>query len=101
MSSGSATGPPCGPTWIGARITWAKAARLIERLPLPIGRRRTRPFAIIRYGGGQMIKCPECLGVGRVEDEYEVGGYTPDRWMEVRVQEVECPRCGGWGEVEE
>lgn len=59
------------------------------------------PFAIIRYGGGMMIKCPECLGVGRVEEEYEVGGYSPDRWMEVRVQEVECPRCGGWGEVEE
>ena len=48
-----------------------------------------------------MIKCPECMGVGRVEEEYEVGGYSPDRWMEIRVQEVECPCCGGWGEVEE
>tara|TARA_R100000234_G_scaffold114823_1_gene90285 strand:- start:811 stop:948 length:138 start_codon:yes stop_codon:yes gene_type:complete len=45
------------------------------------------------------------MGVGRVEEEYEVGGYSPDRWMEIRVQEVECPRCRGWGallgEVEE
>ena len=52
-----------------------------------------------------MIKWPEGMGGGRVEEEYEVGGYTPDRWMEVRVQEVECPRCRGWGallgEVEE
>tara|TARA_Y100000593_G_scaffold67692_1_gene124446 strand:- start:262 stop:420 length:159 start_codon:yes stop_codon:yes gene_type:complete len=52
-----------------------------------------------------MIECPKCLGVGRVEEEYEVGGYSPDRWMEIRVQDVECPRCRGWGallsEVEE
>ena len=45
--------------------------------------------------------CPDCEGAGRVEKEYEVGGYKPDRWMEVRVRIVECESCGGWGEVEE
>ncbi len=46
-----------------------------------------------------MIVCPECNGDGWVEDEYSVGGYTPDRWMEIRAQKVECEVCGGWGEV--
>jgi uncharacterized protein YbaR (Trm112 family) len=46
-----------------------------------------------------IIVCPECNGDGWVEDEYSVGGYTPDRWMEIRAQKVECEVCGGWGEV--
>ena len=46
-----------------------------------------------------MIVCSECNGDGWVENEYSVGGYTPDRWMEIRAQEVECEVCGGWGEV--
>ena len=45
------------------------------------------------------IECPECYGIGRVEDEQQVGGHTPDPWTEVRVKWVECERCGGWGEV--
>lgn len=45
------------------------------------------------------VQCPECLGVGSVEEEYEVGGYSPDRWMEIRVRDVECWRCNGRGEV--
>ena len=48
-----------------------------------------------------MKQCPMCLGDGRVEQEYTVGGYTPDRWMEIRVRMVECEKCGGWGEVED
>jgi len=42
--------------------------------------------------------CADCAGTGRVEQEFEVGGYG---WMEVRVRIVECESCGGWGEVEE
>ena len=48
-----------------------------------------------------MIECPECFGKGRVEEEYQVGGYTPDRWTDIRERNIECPRCSGWGEVEE
>ena len=47
-----------------------------------------------------MKQCPMCLGDGRVEQEYTVGGYTPDRWMEIRVKMVECEKCCGWGEIE-
>ena len=45
------------------------------------------------------IECPDCGGIGRVEDEYQVGGYGPDPWVEVRVKWVECETCGGWGEI--
>ena len=45
------------------------------------------------------IECPECGGIGRVEDEYQTGGHSPDPWTEVRVKWVECERCGGWGEI--
>ena len=48
----------------------------------------------------EVKQCPMCLGDGRVEQEYTVGGYTPDRWMEIRVKMVECEKCGGWGEIE-
>ena len=47
------------------------------------------------------LRCPDCGGAGRVEEEYEVGGYSPDRWMEIRTRMVECERCSGWGELEE
>jgi hypothetical protein len=46
-----------------------------------------------------MIVCPECNGNGWMEDEYFVGGYAPDRWMEIRTQRVECEVCRGWGEI--
>ena len=46
-------------------------------------------------------RCPDCDGDGEVEEEFTVGGYTPDRWVEIRVQMVECEKCGGWGEVED
>ena len=46
-----------------------------------------------------LAPCPSCDGAGSVEIEYEVGGYTPDRWMEIRTKLVECEHCGGWGEV--
>lgn len=46
-------------------------------------------------------ECPECLGEGSVEEEYTVGGYTPDRWVEIRVRMVECDECCGIGEVED
>jgi hypothetical protein len=46
-----------------------------------------------------MIVCPECNGNGWTEDEYFVGGYAPDRWMEIRTQRVECEVCRGWGEI--
>ena len=49
-----------------------------------------------------MVKeCPECFGEGQREEEYEVGGYTPDRWMELKVRWVECEACRGRGEVAE
>lgn len=48
-----------------------------------------------------MKQCPMCLGDGRVEQEYTVGGYTPDRWMEIRVKMVECEKCRGWGEIDD
>ncbi len=49
-----------------------------------------------------MVKeCPECFGEGQREEEYEVGGYTPDRWMEIKVRWVECEACRGRGEVAE
>ena len=47
-----------------------------------------------------MTECLECSGDGWVDLEYEVGGYTPDRWMEVRVRRVECENCDGLGELE-
>lgn len=31
--------------------------------------------------------------------EYEAGGYSPDRWMEIRARHQECEACSGWGEV--
>lgn len=34
-----------------------------------------------------------------MEIDYEVGGYSPDRWMEIRTKVVECDECGGSGEV--
>ena len=45
--------------------------------------------------------CPECDGEGEVEVEYTVGGYTPDRWVEIRTRWQECEVCGGWGEVDD
>jgi hypothetical protein len=45
------------------------------------------------------IECPDCGGIGRVEHEYQVGGYSPDPWTEERVKWIECERCGGWGEI--
>jgi DnaJ-class molecular chaperone len=45
--------------------------------------------------------CPECDGQGKVEVEYTVGGYTPDRYVEIRVRWQECEACGGWGEVDD
>tara|TARA_R110002012_G_scaffold184821_1_gene351332 strand:- start:687 stop:845 length:159 start_codon:yes stop_codon:yes gene_type:complete len=45
--------------------------------------------------------CPECDGEGEVEVEYTVGGYTPDRYVEIRTRWQECEVCGGWGEVDD
>jgi len=45
-----------------------------------------------------MTHCPECGGDGWIEEEYQAGGYTPDRWVEIRVRQVECWRCEGTGE---
>jgi DnaJ-class molecular chaperone len=45
------------------------------------------------------VPCPSCGGAGSVEIDYEVGGYSPDRWMEIRTRLVECDECGGSGEV--
>ena len=47
-----------------------------------------------------MTECEECAGDGWVDFEYEVGGYSPDRWMELRTRRVVCERCGGYGQVE-
>lgn len=47
-----------------------------------------------------MTECKECNGDGWVDYEYEVGGFHPDRWMEIRVRRVVCEECGGFGEVE-
>jgi DnaJ-class molecular chaperone len=46
------------------------------------------------------VRCPDCEGLGRLQEEYETGGYSPDRWMEIRVRMVECERCDGRGEIE-
>jgi len=50
-------------------------------------------------GPCQWRECPECEGEGETLWEYEVGGYTPDRWVEIRTRRQECERCGGSGEV--
>jgi DnaJ-class molecular chaperone len=42
--------------------------------------------------------CSECDGLGEIEVEYMVGGYTPDRYLEIRMRLIECPTCNGWGE---
>lgn len=47
----------------------------------------------------QWRECQACGGTGKVTTEYETGGYSPDRWVEVRERHQECERCGGWGEV--
>jgi hypothetical protein len=41
--------------------------------------------------------CPDCDGSGEVEVEYAVGGYTRNRWVEIRTRVIECPTCAGWG----
>ena len=43
------------------------------------------------------LVCHECDGQGEVEVEYTVGGYSPDRWLEIRTRLIECPTCNGWG----
>jgi len=50
-------------------------------------------------GPCQWRECPECEGEGETLWEYEAGGYTPDRWVEIRTRRQECERCGGSGEV--
>ena len=45
--------------------------------------------------------CPECLGAGEVEQEYEVGGFDGGPWVEYHVRWIECERCLGTGEDEE
>ena len=50
-------------------------------------------------GPCQWRECPECEGEGETIWEYEAGGYTPDRWVEIRTRRQECERCGGSGEV--
>jgi len=47
----------------------------------------------------QWRECPACEGEGQVLWEYEVGGYSPDRWVEIHERHQECEACGGWGEV--
>jgi len=44
------------------------------------------------------ITCPECDG-GWIEHEYEVGGYSPDRWMEIRTKMIPCERCDGTSQI--
>ena len=43
------------------------------------------------------MNCHECDGIGEVEVEYTTGGYSPDRWQEIRTRTIECPTCNGWG----
>jgi len=50
-------------------------------------------------GPCQWRECPECEGEGETLWEYEAGGYSPDRWVEIRTRRQECERCGGSGEV--
>ena len=50
-------------------------------------------------GECKAVLCPDCKGTGKVDEEYEVGGYTPDRWVEIRTRLVECELCDGWGEI--
>lgn len=47
------------------------------------------------------LVCHECDGQGELEREYTTGGYSPDRWLEIRTRVIECEACGGSGEVSE
>lgn len=44
-------------------------------------------------------ECEACKGTGVVTEEYQVGGYSPDRWVEVRERQVQCDACDGLGDV--
>ena len=48
------------------------------------------------------MECPECLGEGRVEKEWLIGGVGPaGPWQGYTMKKIECELCNGWGELEE
>ena len=44
-------------------------------------------------------QCYVCGGTGQIKVEYTTGGYSPDRWVEIRTRWKTCEECGGSGEV--